>query len=85
MPDQVLDKGAVAPRVTWGFAILIATGLIAATLFGGRMGDVADRQTKYIARRDAQHATQAEQMVELRELLHSVELSFTEEHGRRPR
>ena len=82
---DVLDKGAVAPRVTWGFAILIATGIIAATLFGGRMSDVAERQNKYIVRRDAQHAEQQAEIDALRDLIHSLELSFTEEHGQRPR
>lgn len=83
--SEPLDKSTVAPRVTWGFAFLIAAGLIAASIFWQQMSDVARRQQVYIERRNTQHAQQQDEIDELREIIHSLELSFTEQHGERPR
>lgn len=69
----VLDKSSVAPRVTWGFAIIIATGIVSATIFGQKVTDVADRQRKYIG----QSGVITEELRFLREVVHDLELRIT--------
>ena len=59
--SEVLDDRTPLPRVTIGFFLGFVALVIAGTQFKVRQDDVADRQAKYIERRDAQHAaTQAE-------------------------
>jgi hypothetical protein len=68
-----LDKSAVAPRVTWGFAIIIATGIVSATIFGQKVNDVADRQKKYIG----QGGAITEELRTLHDIVHDLELRIT--------
>jgi len=69
----VLDKSAIAPRVTWGFAIIIATGIVSATIFGQKVTDVADRQSKYIG----QGGVITQELKTLRGIVHDLELRIT--------
>lgn len=57
---DVLDRSSPIPRVTWGVFLSVLAAFGAGTVFFYRMNDVAERQQKYIERRDEQHATHQE-------------------------
>ena len=75
MPDEIIDKGSAIPRVSWAVFLTIMAFVVAGTRFQTRMDDVADRQQKYVERRDQQHAAQ-------QELIEMLEAEIESTHDR---
>lgn len=76
MMMKVIDKSSPIPRVSWAFFLAFVALVVAGTTFRNRMEDVADRQTKYIERRDQQHAAQQVEIDALRAELRAHEEEY---------
>ena len=81
----VIDKSTAIPRVSWGIFLSIVAAVVVVTTFASQMADVGDRQKTYIDRRNAQHEAMQAEVEALEAKIHELELSFTEQHGERPR
>ena len=67
---QPIDRNTTASRVTWGFAFIIAAGIVGGTAYGQKVDDVADRQAKYIG----VNGSITREVEELERDLHELEL-----------
>ena len=81
MREQVIDKGSAVPRVSWGIFLIVVSVIVAGSSFHSTMLDVAERQDKYIDRRDRQHKHFEDQMEALRDDYDSLCLDLSLERS----